>query len=162
MNVRPKRQTMASDNTYPLYDSEGYWIGRLGQAMLDDFTRGLAPYGVTGAQWTVLNVLYYGQARSPADLASYIGIDRSAITRLVDRLEAKKLVVRQQDPTDRRGLTLALTPKGRELVPALQEAAQATRARFVFALSPKEVEQLHVIVEKMLRAGGIDVADLWR
>jgi DNA-binding MarR family transcriptional regulator len=153
---------MTSDNAYPLYDSEGYWIGRLAQAMLDDFTRGLTPNGATGAQWTVLNALYYGHAQSPAELASHIGIDRSAITRLVDRLEAKGLVVRQQDPTDRRGLTLALTPTGQDLVPTLQKVAQATRAKFVLALSPDEVQQLHTIVQKMLRAGGIDVPPLWQ
>ncbi len=153
---------MTSDNDYSLYNSEGYWIGRLAQAMLDDFTRGLAPHGVTGPQWAVLNVLFYGHAQSPADLASYIGIDRSAITRLVDRLAAKGLVVRQQDASDRRGITLALTPEGKKLAPALQKTARTTRAKCVLALSFEEQQQLHRIVQKMLRAGGTDVPPLWQ
>ena len=48
-------------------------------------------------------------------LADCLQVDPSAITGLVDRLEAKGLVERRADPDDRRVKTLVLTPHGRKV-----------------------------------------------
>jgi DNA-binding MarR family transcriptional regulator len=59
---------------------------------------------VTWPQWLVMNVLFHQMADTPAQLAEEIGIDRSAITRLLDRLEAKACVRREHDKIDRRSI----------------------------------------------------------
>jgi DNA-binding MarR family transcriptional regulator len=53
------------------------------------------------------------------ELASHIVLSRSTLTRVLDRLEAEGLLVRERVETDRRGAYAVLTAKGRE---ALRQA----------------------------------------
>jgi len=56
-----------------------------------------------------------GRPESMRALAQCLQVDPSAITGLVDRLEAKGLVERQPDPGDRRVKALVLTPRGKRV-----------------------------------------------
>ena len=49
-----------------------------------------------------------------SEMGQIIGVDNSAMTRLVDRLEKAGLVKRQIDPENRRAISILLTPAGRE------------------------------------------------
>lgn len=55
------------------------------------------------------------QAMRPSDLADQVGLSRSAITRLVDRLEVAGLVERRKCASDRRGSFVALTTQGEQV-----------------------------------------------
>lgn len=70
-----------------------------------------AAAGVTAAQAAVLTML--SEPQSMAKLAEHMGCDASNITGLVDRLEAKELVVRSADAADRRVKLITLTPLGK-------------------------------------------------
>lgn len=50
-----------------------------------------------------------------------MGVQRSTITVMLQRLEKKGLVTRLPDPTDKRQKLVALTPAGKDLVPKLKE-----------------------------------------
>ena len=57
-------------------------------------------------------MLYRGDADTPAELARLNGVDTGAMTRTLDRLEAKGLLRRQRCSEDRRVVKLALTEEG--------------------------------------------------
>jgi DNA-binding MarR family transcriptional regulator len=65
-------------------------------------------------------------ARNPntlmTDVARTFGITLPAVTQVVDRLVAKKLVERRDNPRDRRQVLLAVTPGGQALVRELEHA----------------------------------------
>jgi DNA-binding MarR family transcriptional regulator len=71
---------------------------------------------VTLAQYRVLIELAAGGPQRLADLAAVLGVDRSAMTRMADRLARKHLVSRRRISSDRRGVRVSLTPAGRDLV----------------------------------------------
>ena len=73
---------------------------------------GWAESGLTPAQGTLLNLLQPGQATTMAALSRFLGCHDSNVTGLVDRLEARGLVERRSDPTDRRVKLVALTDAG--------------------------------------------------
>lgn len=50
-----------------------------------------------------------------------MGVQRSTITVMLQRLEKKGLVTRLPDPADKRQKLVALTPAGKDLVPKLKE-----------------------------------------
>src|SRR4029453_8932608 len=52
----------------------------------------------------------------PKALTASLMLTSGGMTGRLDRLEKRGLVARSPDPTDRRGLTITLTPAGRELV----------------------------------------------
>jgi DNA-binding MarR family transcriptional regulator len=77
-----------------------------------------AAAGVTAAQAAVLTML--AEPQSMARLAESMGCDASNITGLVDRLEAKGLVVRAADSGDRRVKRIMLTAMGKAAVERFQ------------------------------------------
>ena len=71
---------------------------------------------VTLAQYRVLIELATCGPLRLADLAAALDVDRSATTRMAERLVRKRLVHRRRITSDRRGVRLSLTAEGRELV----------------------------------------------
>ena len=66
--------------------------------------------GMTRAQWVILAHLERQPGLTQNELASIVEVEPITIARLVDRLEARGLVVRKADPRDRRVWRLHLTP----------------------------------------------------
>lgn len=74
------------------------------------------------------------------------------MTRMLDRLEQKALIVRSRSATDRRQVHVALTPQGQTLSDLLpQIGADAMNDTFA-ALDREEVDTLRRILTKVLVA----------
>jgi len=134
---------MASD----LETHLGYWLRFVSNHVSHAFGLKLQARDVTVAEWVVLRELLDGEGASPSVLADRLGMTRGAISKLADRLIAKKLVDRTLSTEDRRQQTLSLTAAGRKLVPTLATLADRNDAEFFGHLKPAE----HAALEKMLR-----------
>ena len=69
---------------------------------------------ITLPQATVLFLLTEKDCRMMSELGRIIGVDNSAMTGLVDRLEKAGFVRREAKQEDRRALLIRITPEGRE------------------------------------------------
>lgn len=83
----------------------------------------LAPHGLTPQQFNVLRIL---RGARPEGLCTLTIAERMieqtpGITRLIDRLEAKKLVARVRSEDDRRQVWCRITPAGLQLLARLDE-----------------------------------------
>ena len=74
---------------------------------------------LTFSQWTTLVALHDGRVQTAGDLAQNICHDAGSLTRLVDQMVERGLVVRARSESDRRVVQLALTARGSSLVEAL-------------------------------------------
>jgi DNA-binding MarR family transcriptional regulator len=82
----------------------------------------LSIHDLTYAQWLPLFKISRCEQTTVASLARDLETDPAAMTRALDRLEAKGLVLRERSTTDRRVVQLALTPEGQAVadkVPAV-------------------------------------------
>jgi DNA-binding MarR family transcriptional regulator len=104
-----------------------------------------AEHRLTSSQACLLQRLRHPMPQREAALE--LGYDPSNITALADALEAKGLVERRLDPSDRRVKTLARTAEGERLVRALDESL-ASPPESVNRLSPAEQEQLLHLLSK--------------
>lgn len=147
---------------FHLHNSFTFWIGRLASVMKDAFNQKLAKWDVTYPQWMILNVLHHELANTPAQIAENIGVDRSAVTRLLDRLEAKNLAERMHDGLDRRSVKILMTRQGTALMDELNDAAREHQQLFLSQMHPTELRAFKTNVQKLLRAGDIDTTTLWR
>jgi DNA-binding MarR family transcriptional regulator len=143
---------MSSNAKYGLHDSLGYWVHRLASEMQDAFDRAASDLDVTASQWAVLIALHNGDAHTPGVLARFIGIHGAAITRLLDRLEEKALVLRSTHASDRRAVTIALTEKGRQLTPQVAAMSQAENQRFLDRLTDKQQVEFRKLLQKIVSA----------
>jgi DNA-binding MarR family transcriptional regulator len=81
--------------------------------------------------------------------AETMGCDASNITGIVDRLEAKGLVQRSNDPSDRRVKRIARTPDGEAAVRRFQR--ELVRASSLAKLTPKARQGLLTALEEVRR-----------
>jgi DNA-binding MarR family transcriptional regulator len=109
----------------------------------------LAPFDISVAQYVILVNLAHG-ADSSSDLCKSVSYDPGAMTRMLDRLERKKLITRVRSSEDRRVARLALTEEGRAVYPKLVERAATVLNRKLRGFSPTEVRQLENLLQRML------------
>lgn len=135
----------------------GYWLRFVSNHVSLAFAQKLATRDVTAAEWVLLRELLDVDAAAPSRLAERLGMTRGAITKLADRLIGKALVVRTANPDDARAQTLALTPRGRKLVPALAGLADRNDAEFFGHLTVAERRALESVLEGIVARRGLKV-----
>ncbi len=122
----------------------------------DRFRRRLAgvvePHGVTVQQYNVLRIL---RGAEPAGLATLdIGnrmIETTpGITRLLDRLEEKKLVTRKRRREDRRQVHCRITAAGMALLASLDNPVDALDEQLADGLNPGEVRTLNRLLSRII------------
>lgn len=99
--------------TWTPEESMGYMMKRIMATVADAVDKELEPTGLTSAQWVPLLKLYLGHATTVAEVARECQHDVGAMTRTLDRLEAKGLLRRVRSSEDRRVVNLELTDEGR-------------------------------------------------
>jgi MarR family 2-MHQ and catechol resistance regulon transcriptional repressor len=102
-----------------------------------------ARWDLSPSQFNVLNLLQdHAAGLTQVELSRRLIMHRSNVTGLVDRLEARRLVRRKDDPADRRAFNVVLTPAGRKLLqqiePHYYRAAETVWGR----ISPARAHQL--------------------
>ncbi len=115
------------------------------------FSQKLENHGVTVAEWVVLRELYTVESTAPSDLAKNLSLTRGAISKLIDRLEAKSLVTRTFDETDRRFQSVALASAGRSLVSELARLADPNDDEFFGHLSERQHRELLNLLRGMVQ-----------
>jgi DNA-binding MarR family transcriptional regulator len=116
----------------------GYWLRFVSNHVSHAFARKLGEQGVTVAEWAMLRELYDAPMLGPSRLAERMGLGRSAISKLAERLIIKRLIEREDCADDARSHVLALSAAGRALVPELAALADANDAEFFDQLTPEE------------------------
>lgn len=135
-----------------LTDHLGYWLRVVSNHVSAAFARRLHGQGVTVAEWGVLRELHHVPALAPSHLAERMGMTRGAISKLADRLVAKALVIRQDNPQDARAHSLMLTAAGRRLVPRLARLADANDASLFATLSLADRKAVEAALRKVAAA----------
>ena len=111
----------------------------------------LAPLEISAAQYTIISVLAKRGVDSGAQLCKDLSYDAGAMTRMIDRLEAKGLVNRRRCPEDRRLMKLELTEAGLAALPKLRECSVRVLNRLLQGFSLVEARQLEGFMVRMLQ-----------
>lgn len=101
-------------------------------------------------QFTVLRHLAYKGILRSTELAEYCGVNKSAITAKIDRLEERGLVGRIRDEKDRRNIYIQLTKKGEEVYMEAQEKMEDFIGSYIEELTEKEFETFLNLYEKII------------
>lgn len=96
-------------------ESTGFMLSTTGRKLNQWLTSSFADYNVTSEQWSVLNRLIENDGVNQKELAALTEKDPTNVTRILDQLERKSLIVRKPHPTDRRSSLAFATAQGRQL-----------------------------------------------
>jgi DNA-binding MarR family transcriptional regulator len=131
----------------------GYWLRCLSNFVSGGFAEKLAELDVSVAQWVVLRTLYDNKNATLNQAAQLVGVDKSSLSRMIERLVRRDLVIRSEGD-DRRSLGLALTPTARKLVPQLAKLADENDESFFKTLSQKQCKEFLGMIKQLLDANG--------
>lgn len=148
-------------DTYEPRQGLGHLIGRARTQLLSAIDTELAkdeflgPLEVTSAQLIVIvNLAGLECATSASELCKGISYDAGAMTRMLDRLEAKGLVRRTRSPEDRRLVNLELTQAGKAAYPRLREISMRVLNRSLRGFTSDEAKLLEGLLQRLARNVG--------
>jgi DNA-binding MarR family transcriptional regulator len=101
---------------------------------------------------TQLRVLAILRDHEPtmAELATYLGLERSSVSGLIDRAVRRDLVRRDPSTDDGRAVRLSLTPAGRHLASLGADEVAALIAPMTASLTPADQRRLAILLDRML------------
>ncbi|KAA0212542.1 MAG: MarR family transcriptional regulator [Lautropia sp.] len=139
--------------TYPAGESVGFLVRQLRMSFTHCIDRTMAEYDLTDAQWGPLLLIARGRARTAAALAQALDLDAGAMTRTLDRLQAKGLIRRTRSREDRRVWVLELTPAGEQAAAQVPAGLAHANNVHLAGFDRKEFEQLRAYLVRMIDNG---------
>jgi DNA-binding MarR family transcriptional regulator len=127
----------------------GYNLRRAQVAVFQDFARALADCGITPGHFGVLVLIDSNPGLNQTALGNALGIDRSTVVAVIDRLEGRSLVERAVSPDDRRSYALRLTPAGTSMLAKAWPLVREHEARFARNLSKDEFSTLLNLLSRL-------------
>jgi len=132
---RERRESVPRNNL-------GFLIHDVARALTAAFAVGMNPLGLTRSQSRVLAYVSRYPGVSQIELAELIGVGRMAMTGLIDRMEAKGLIFRSEDSSDRRLKCIHLTRDAKKLAPKMQKVASELLEDVLAGVSERDQRKL--------------------
>ena len=140
---------------YSPQQSVGYLMRKVLGSILSQADARLAMHDVTYVQYLPLYKLLHCEETTAtvATLARDLEVDAGAITRSINRLEAKGLVQRERSTADRRVVYLTLTPEGRAVAEQVPGVLAEVLNGHLRGFSHGEWQQMLQLLQRMLANG---------
>lgn len=148
--TRAPTDTCGNENTINPLTDIGWLLATSYTRLVAEADKQLAPLGLTGAQYGVVLMLARGDASTSSELCRLMDYDRGAMTRLLQRLEAKGILIRSPDPSDRRAQVLKLTSKGKLLQEQVQPTIDRLHAQALLGLDEAESKLLATLLYRVI------------
>jgi len=110
----------------------------------------LADLEVTAAQFVILANLLKGEPKSACELCRLLDYDRGAMSRMIDRLESKKLLRRVALAHTRREQSLEVTAAGKAAFPRMQACLAKVLNRLLNGVTKAQVREVERTLKQML------------
>ncbi|MCM0676893.1 MarR family winged helix-turn-helix transcriptional regulator [Micromonospora phytophila] len=117
----------------------------------DRLEAALARLGIDVRSFGVLQFLLPG-GLSQRQLTDLLGVDKSTLVRVIDRLEEQQLARRTRDPRDRRAFSVTITDQGRRVIASANMAAEEVGEQLFGWLSPQQRRELHQALQRIIQA----------
>src|SRR6476659_5812258 len=112
----------------------------------------LLSVNLTMSQLKIMLALALRGGAAGQELTGVMGVSLATITGIVDRLASQDLVVRREDPTDRRVRRLELTRTGQELIDGILTAGATHQRRLLERVDDEGLATIERAAHLMLRA----------
>ncbi len=135
-----------------VYSKPGYLFRRLQQIAVAIFIEECASFDMTPVQYAAMVAIRENPGVDATRVSALIALDRSTLGSVLERLEAKGLIVRKQAANDKRLKLLNLTPRGREVLSAIMPAVDRAQQRMLAPLRASERGILLRLIGELVEA----------
>jgi len=136
--------------------SDLHWLlHRAAQRFREAMDAAVAPHGVGSMRaYLVLAALIREPGRTQLGLGAALGLDKTTLTAVLDRLERQELIARRPDPADRRVRIPEITESGRRAHAEVQPSVRAAECELLGMLDRPEQDVLRAILGKLVAGPG--------
>lgn len=143
---------------YRLHRSLGYHLSLAARRQERRLEDKLRPLGLNRTTWCILLAVANEDLTQPSDIASFVGIDRTATSRALRGMENDGLVARRSGREDRRTRMITLTEKGRRAVTEATPFARENGQLMAALMSAEEHAELLRLLDIIIEGTPADLA----
>jgi DNA-binding MarR family transcriptional regulator len=136
--------------TDPLVATLQRWMAVIMQRSMSDFMAYARDSGLSMAQLGALFQIHRRGSSGVTDLGEHLGVTSSAASQMLERLVQQGLMLRSEDPSDRRVKQIVLTEKGTQVLQESIRARQSWLSDLAQTLSDSERDQVIVVLELLI------------
>jgi MarR family transcriptional regulator, organic hydroperoxide resistance regulator len=126
-----------------------FWLTQVISARDRELSQGLRDFGLRVPEWRALAALYSRHKCTMSELAELATIDRTTLTRTVDRMQEAGWLSRLEDRDDMRITRLALTAAGKKMFERIWPEVERLNGLALAGLSAAQIESLKKILGQM-------------
>jgi MarR family transcriptional regulator, organic hydroperoxide resistance regulator len=126
-----------------------FWLTQVIGARDRELAQGLREFGLRVPEWRALAALYARKHSTMSELAELATIDRTTLTRTVDRMQDAGWLERLADDADMRVTRLSLTAAGRRMFDRIWPEVERLNALALEGLSRAEIRALQDVLSRM-------------
>ena len=135
------------------HNNTGFYIKRISEYIESDANRALEQYGITCSQARVLSYLIKRQDKTTIqkDIENYFEIKHPTVIGILQRMEAKGLIVSSVDPSDKRQKIITLTDSAFELEKTIADHVEDAEQRMAEGMTKEELETIKQLLYKVYK-----------
>jgi len=152
-DARSRRRQLSAQRLHanmPLWARPGYLLRRLHQIHYALFFEECAGFGITPVQYGLLTTLSLNPDLDQNSLGRELGIDRTNVADVVNRLTRRGLLQRRRSPDDRRMVLARLTPAGERLTKKMYRSMRRAQERLLAPLPPHERQAFIITLIRLI------------
>lgn len=143
--------------SHDLQQSIPYLIARAGIRTSQAFSNEIKQFGLTLNEWRVGATLRQQPDQRLSQVAEHTSIDASTLSRLVDAMAQRGLIVREKSREDARAMALRLSAKGEAVIDKVIPLAQLYERVTLAGIPPEQVQQLRDVLTRIF--ANLDLVD---
>jgi len=132
-----------------LDDLVGFHLRRAQSVVFDHFMDTVKQEKVSPGQFGVLTLIAENPDLNQSGLASALGIERSTMVAVINVLERRNLVKRQESTADRRSYVLSLSKQGKEVLGSVKTKVRQHEKQITATLEGSEKQTLLDLLKKI-------------
>lgn len=110
------------------------------------YTKELKIYNITSSEYPVIFKLSSGDGITQDEIVNDLGIDKSAVTRIIKSLIDKGLIERNRDKADKRCNRIFLTEKGKQAIIPIKKSIERWNGIITKNMSDEEEKELKMLL----------------
>lgn len=126
-----------------------YLLNRAGAKIADAFGKVTRQHGISLQMWRVLAALNQQDGQSVGSLAATTSIETSTLSRLLDQMQKKRLLLRQRDSDDQRSVTIHRTPSAAAITEKLIPVALAYESMALIGFTRGDEKTLKSMLRRL-------------
>lgn len=131
-------------------DTLGYYVNRVVIRYKKELIARFKDYDITTEQWGILTRMKYSDGISQTQITAKTLKDLPTVTRILDKLQKKGLIIKEQDPKDSRATLIFLTDEAKELVIRLDKVAKEVENKATQSLETQDIEKIKTLLSIMV------------